>query len=133
MPYDKECCSGAGGGGTPPPPPTPTRRYLLVSTDRDFAAAEVVSGPADGRVVAIPADAVPDGQRRYIGVARPATEGTFDSVFIYATGNRNTLNQIAAWQNQAATLELETGVQFQVLGSVVSQRSSINGFNVEAT
>ena len=111
----------ASGGSGPGPSPTHTS-YVGLSADRVPTEAEAKAGTTGtGNALAVPA--YPGGtETTYVFYAAPASEGDFTAVYLYPDGSRNTQSQITAWEQLAATLDID-GVAHNVLMS----RSTLRG------
>ena len=117
-----------GGGQTPVVTHT---NFLGIKATDDFVVADfTVSSVAPGQI--IPGSPTwADGDRNYVAFARPTTEGDFTYVYYYPNGNRNTNNQISAWEQLADTIELG-GEDHNVIVSRGALRDSARGRVVEA-
>ena len=105
--------------------------YLAVSEDAVFAPADFTVMGSDPALI-VPGDpAWPDGERRYIGYARPASLGDYTALYYYPVGIPNTFNRISAWMQESATIMIN-GVECTVLRSRQSGRDTSRGRIVEA-
>ena len=123
--------NSTGGGGDPVEPlepPTTYTYYLGISEDDVFDVAEFT---VSGNSVPLVVPTIPDGERRFVAYAKPASLGNFTYIYIYPSGNRATFNQIMGW-NQLADTVMLGGVECYVLISSVSQGDVLSGFIVEA-
>ena len=105
--------------------------FLGIKATDDFVIADfTVSSVAPGQQIPV-SPTWPDGARRYVAFARPTSEGDFTYVYYYPLGNRNTNNQLTAWEQLADTIELG-GEDHNVIVSRGALRDSARGRVVEA-
>ena len=83
-------------------PPTHTS-YVAVSEDAVITESEALAGTSGtGNALAVPDFIDPS----FVAFLRPVSQGIFTAVYLYAEGARNTQNQITAWTQQAAPLDV---------------------------
>ena len=74
--------------------------YLGIRADTAFTAADFTVMRTGQGPMTIPGDPEwPDGERRYIAVAKPAVEGAFSRVYYYPAGRPNTRDQLRGWES----------------------------------
>ena len=85
-------------------PPTPTHTsYVGVGPDTTWADAEALAGNSfTGNSGAVPAYT----GAMHVAFYRPTAAGNFSAVYIYDAGSPNTQNQISAWTQQVATVDV---------------------------
>ena len=123
--------AGGEGGDAPEMPVQAVTRYLLASVDATFEPYEVILSDTSGDMaLAIPSDAVPAGEQRYFAYGRPAAAGDYDHVYVYPSGQANTVNLIGTWQN-GPDIDI-AGVSVRLLRSRSAFADNANGRIIEA-
>ena len=110
-------------------PPAPINYHLLVSTDETFSADEVVLTSPGEPEMRLPTDSIPDDEMRYVAYARPATLGSYTSVF-YGVGPNPTRNVIAGFV-EAGNLTIND-VECLVIRARGAYRDTANGRYIRA-
>ena len=110
----------------PVPTPTTWTNYVGVKDGAgDFTEADLARF-GDHAAIALPA--YTEGRR--LGVATPVAQNDLTAIFLYASGSRNTHNQITAFDRQTATVTL-AGVECKVWATVDAQ-TGFSGYILEA-
>lgn len=100
--------------------------YLAIGTDTTWTAAEAKAGTSgQGDALACPSF---DSGTRYVAFFRPADQGAFTAIYVYAAGFPNTINQISAWTKSTLTID---GTSYNVLASDAAFKSSASGLIFE--
>ena len=127
---DKKIDFVVTGGGTPTPTPSTYTVRMGISADAMPAAAAFTVMGDNGDPLVVPDIAT--GERRYVVVAKPESEGDFDYIRYYNSGHRDDTNRLGtAFVAGAGTIDIG-GTAHNWARSRVALGDSASGRIIEA-